>query len=127
MSEKSFFEMVQDRLREDEIPMIASSESEPPPDTHTQPEATESTPERLCFELNANRPDGERATPKDFIPAGRIVSYCSPLFGDLEAEVLDDRGECLWVWNPIRECEASIPRSWLTGIVETPTGKDRET
>ena len=101
-------------------------ELEPPPEPVTQPSDTESTPERLCFDLNANRTDGERATPKDFIPAGSTVSYHSPLFGDLDAEVLDDRGECLWVWNPIRECESSIPRSWLTGIVETPTGKERE-
>ena len=79
---------------------------------------TEPSPEARAFNFNANLPPNETAsTPQEFIPAGTRVAYRSPLFGELEAEVLDDRGACLWVWHPLRQCEACIPRGWVVAGV----------
>lgn len=79
---------------------------------------TEPSPEALAFNFNANLlPNENASTPQEFVPAGTRVAYQSPLFGELEAEVLDDRGACLWVWHPLRQCEACIPRGWVIGPV----------
>ena len=74
------------------------------------------SPEGLCFELNANRPDGGQPTPEDFIPSGTRITYRSPLFGELSGEVIEDKGAVVWLWHSIRECEACIPRAWVMGI-----------
>jgi len=73
---------------------------------------------RLSFALNANlrsEPEGDPPPKKDVYPAGSIVVYRSPLFGDLQAQVIEDNGACVWIWHPIRECEANIPRNWIMG------------
>ena len=60
-------------------------------------------------------PEGDSLPRKDEYPAGSIVSYESPLFGELRAQVIEDNGACVWIWHPLRECEANIPRNWIMG------------
>jgi hypothetical protein len=84
------------------------------------------TPEGVCFERNANRPDGGQPTPEGFIPAGSTVAYRSPLFGELEAAVIEDRGACVWIWHPIRECECAIPRHWIHGVLMVKESQQKE-
>ena len=58
----------------------------------------EKGPESHAFDLNANiPPDGQSVAPEDFIPTGTRIAYRSPLFGELSGEVLDDRGEVVWI------------------------------
>jgi hypothetical protein len=40
------------------------------------------------------------------------------MWGELKAEVLDDRGAVVWCWHPIRHCECCIPREWILGLVD---------
>jgi len=76
-------------------------------------------PEGVCFELNANlSPDGTLSATDDFIPSGTRITYRSPLFGELSGEVIEDKGACIWIWHPVRECECAIPRGWITGLNE---------
>jgi len=70
----------------------------------------------MAFDLNANfLPDGTLSGTKDFIPSGTRITYRSPLFGEVSGEVIEDKGACVWIWHPIRECECCIPRGWITG------------
>jgi len=77
-------------------------------------EQSEALPiEQVAFHVNANLSHMKVAGGQDVYPVGSKITYRSPLFGFLEAEVLDDRGEIVWIWHPIRQCEACIPRSWI--------------
>ena len=79
-------------------------------------EPAEPSPEALCFDLNANRPqEGQPSDTQALIPSGTRATYRSPLFGELQAVVIEDRGACVWVWHPLRDCECCIPRGWITG------------
>ena len=107
MDGKSLFEKVQTMLREVRQPII-------PP---AKVQATAPTPESLAFDLNANLPPEGQTPPKEGgFPSGAKVSIRSPLFGELQAVVIEDRGACVWIWHPVRECEACIPRSWITQV-----------
>lgn len=80
-------------------------------------QAASLTPERLALDLNANLPTEGQTPPKEGrIPSGSKVSIRSPLFGEIEAVVIADRGAVVWCWHPVRECEACIPRGWITGL-----------
>ena len=82
-------------------------------------QAASLTPERLAFDLNANLPPEGQIPPKEgSILPGSKVAIRSPLFGELQAVVIEDRGACIWVWHPIRECECAIPRHWITELSE---------
>jgi len=72
---------------------------------------------RLAFDLNSRRPDQGGAVA-GFFPSGQKIRFQSTLFGELEAEVLDDRGPVVWCWHPIRHCECCIPREWILGLVD---------
>ena len=88
------------------VRLVKSSQSEDPP------------MEQVAFDMNANvrpEPAGDSPTKKNVYPAGSLVHFHSPLFGELQAQVLDDNGACVWIWHPLRECEANIPRNWIMG------------
>ena len=70
---------------------------------------------RLAFDLNSNRPDqgGTVGNQAKLFPSGRKIRFQSPMWGELEAEVLDDRGAVVWCWHPLRHCECCIPREWI--------------
>ena len=74
----------------------------------------------LAFDLNSRRPDQGRAVDNQaiFFPSGQKIRFQSPMWGELEAEVLDDRGAVVWCWHPIRHCECCIPREWILGLVD---------
>ena len=102
MDGKSLFEKVQTMLQEVTQPSIPAAKGQ----------ATES----LAFDLNANRPPEGQTPPKEgSILSGSKVAIRSPLFGELQAVVIEDRGTVVWVWHPLRECECCIPRGWITG------------
>jgi len=85
-----------------------------PPTAKVQ--ATDPALESLAFDLNANRPqEGQPSDTQALIPSGTRLTYRSPLFGELQAVVIEDRGACVWVWHPLRDCECCIPRGWITG------------
>ena len=93
--------------------------SSAPPKTSNPPNPLESA--RLSFALNANlrsEPKGDFPPKKDVYPAGSIVVYRSPLFGDLLAQVIEYKGACVWIWHPIKKCECAIPRHWITELSE---------
>lgn len=75
---------------------------------------------RLAFDLNSNLSDQGEAVGNQAIlfPSGRKIRFHSPMWGELEAEVLDDRGAVVWCWHPIRCCECCIPREWILGLVD---------
>ena len=111
MNEKSLFEKAQDMLKKG-TPRRTDpvSEFQRPPHDETP-----------GFNLNISpSPAGKVPGGQPFIPSGTQVMYRSPLFGLLEAEVMDDQGACVWIWHPIRECEASIPRGWIEKIEQKP-------
>ena len=85
-----------------------------PPPANVQ--AIEPAPESLAFDLNANLSlEGQTPLKEGSIPSGANVSFQSPLFGDLQGIVIEDRGAVVWVWHPLRECECCIPRGWIAG------------
>ena len=85
--------------------------------TPTRPPTAEvQATESLAFDLNANRPqEGQPLVKEGGIPSGAKVSFQSPLFGELQAVVIEDRGAVVWVWHPLRDCECCIPRGWIAG------------
>ena len=88
-----------------------------------EPGRTYNLPEPQAEKLLAKVPGKVRVVeptpmPEGFIPAGSTVAYRSPLFGELEAVVIEDKGACVWVWHPLRECEACIPRGWVLRTLE---------
>jgi hypothetical protein len=88
----------------------------------TEPaEMVEPSSARLAFDLNSNLPDEGRAIGNQaiFFPSGRKVRFQSPMWDELEAEVLDDRGAVVWCWHPLRHCECCIPREWILGLAES--------
>jgi len=83
-------------------------------------EMVEPSNARVAFDLNSRLPDQGRVVGNQAIlfPSGRKIRFQSPLFSELEAEVLDDRGAVVWCWHPIRCCECCIPREWILGLVD---------
>ncbi len=83
-------------------------------------EMVEPSNARLAFDLNSRRPDQGGAVDNQaiFFPSGQKIRFHSPMWGELEAEVLDDRGAVVWCWHPIRQCECCIPREWILGLVD---------
>jgi len=62
----------------------------------TEPaEMAESSNARLAFDLNSRLPDQGGAVAI-FFPSGQKIRFQSTLWGELEAEVLDDRGAVVW-------------------------------
>ena len=80
-------------------------------------EMVEPSNARLAFDLNSNLPDQKGAVAILF-PSGQKIRFQSPMWGELEAEVLDDRGAVVWCWHPIQHCECCIPREWILGLVD---------
>jgi len=106
MDGKSLFEKVQTMLQEGTPTSLSPAKVQAP----------DPAPESLAFNLNANRPlEGQTPLKEGSIPSGAKVSFQSPLFGDLQGIVIEDRGAVVWVWHPLRECECCIPRGWITG------------
>lgn len=74
--------------------------------------------ERIAFDLNVNLPPpGHSLDDDETIPPGAKIRFRSPMFGQLEAVAIEARGAVVWVWHPMRECEACIPRHWVEEII----------
>lgn len=79
---------------------------------------TDPSPETLAFNLNANQsPHAHSLNDEEAIPSGARIRFRSPLFGSLDAIVIEARGAVVWVWHPMRECEACLPRHWVEEII----------
>lgn len=50
---------------------------------------------------------------------GQIIEWDSPLFGLLQAVVLEESGSHVMVWHPLTEREAMVPKTWL--VFQRPT------
>ena len=104
------------RLAKGKVQMVNESD-------HLSPDVAnlvEPSNARLAFDLNSNLPDQREVVGNQaiFFPSGRKIRYQSPMWGELEAEVLDDHGAVVWCWHPIRYCECCIPREWILGLVD---------
>jgi len=114
MAGKSLFEKAQAALGEGNH----STAETPTPKPFTNPRDAELVQAEPCFELNANRSDDRHPIGPRTLEPGSGVTCRSPLFGSFDAMVIRGLGKCVWIWHPIRECEACVPRSWITEIVQ---------
>lgn len=55
------------------------------------------------------------------------IFYTSPLFGEMEAEVVEVRESVVLVKHPYYECLALIPKTWIIGGLDALTHTSGET